>query len=246
MRIVGGKFRGRPLAAPAHEGTRPTSDRVREAVFNILLHGIPDFSLPASRCWTVRRTGALGLEALSRGPPSACSSRRTPTPAPSSAATSSLRPDRRHQDLPPRCHRSRPAGNRGEAGLVFLDPPYAQGLAERALLAQPPAAGWCPAPSPSSRNAKVFRLPCPTALPCSIAAPGAIPRSPLRKSRRAAPKDTNERTEDCRCAADPISGWIEAGIYVFSIGVLGLVYASATRSARTRLPSFSTPWSSRP
>ncbi|MEZ0302335.1 MAG: RsmD family RNA methyltransferase, partial [Hyphomicrobiaceae bacterium] len=40
MRIVGGRFRGRALAAPGDARTRPTSDRVREAVFNILAHGI--------------------------------------------------------------------------------------------------------------------------------------------------------------------------------------------------------------
>ena len=68
MRIVGGQFRGRPLAAPAHEGTRPTSDRAREAMFNILAHGIPGFELEGARVLDLfAGTGALGLEALSRG-----------------------------------------------------------------------------------------------------------------------------------------------------------------------------------
>jgi 16S rRNA G966 N2-methylase RsmD len=68
MRIVGGQFRGRLLAAPAHEGTRPTSDRAREAMFNILAHGIPGFDLAGARVLDLfAGTGALGLEALSRG-----------------------------------------------------------------------------------------------------------------------------------------------------------------------------------
>ena len=45
VRIVGGRFRGRALAAPDNLATRPTSDRVREAIFNILLHGIPQFQI---------------------------------------------------------------------------------------------------------------------------------------------------------------------------------------------------------
>ena len=43
MRIVGGSLRGRAIASPDHEGLRPTSDRVREAAFNILAHGIEGF-----------------------------------------------------------------------------------------------------------------------------------------------------------------------------------------------------------
>src|SRR3972149_6924904 len=57
MRVVGGKFRGRALASPDHAGLRPTADRVREAIFNILLHGIEGFAIEGER----------GIEALSRG-----------------------------------------------------------------------------------------------------------------------------------------------------------------------------------
>jgi 16S rRNA (guanine966-N2)-methyltransferase len=68
MRIVAGKFRGRALAVPEHDGLRPTSDRVRESVFNILAHGIEDFSIAGARVIDLfAGTGALGLEALSRG-----------------------------------------------------------------------------------------------------------------------------------------------------------------------------------
>ena len=86
MRIVAGKFRGRAIAAPEHDGLRPTSDRVRESVFNILAHGIADFELAGARVIDLfAGTGALGLEAMSRGAAIACSSKTTPTPARSSA-----------------------------------------------------------------------------------------------------------------------------------------------------------------
>ena len=68
MRIVGGKFKGRNIAAPAGQATRPTSDRVREAVFNILAHGIDGLELDGARVLDLfAGTGALGFEALSRG-----------------------------------------------------------------------------------------------------------------------------------------------------------------------------------
>ncbi len=66
MRIVGGTWSGRPLAAPRGDATRPTSDRVREALFNIL--GDLDGAAVLDVC---AGTGAIGLEALSRGAASA-------------------------------------------------------------------------------------------------------------------------------------------------------------------------------
>ncbi|MBL4615387.1 MAG: 16S rRNA (guanine(966)-N(2))-methyltransferase RsmD [Magnetovibrio sp.] len=68
MRIVGGKHKGRTLGAPKGRDTRPTSDRVREAMFNILQHGIDGPGLDGAHVIDVfAGTGALGLEALSRG-----------------------------------------------------------------------------------------------------------------------------------------------------------------------------------
>lgn len=67
MRIIGGRFKGRPLRGPADRSIRPTADRLRETLFNILAHGFDD-PLPGARvidCFA--GTGALGLEALSRG-----------------------------------------------------------------------------------------------------------------------------------------------------------------------------------
>ena len=66
MRVVAGRFGGRRLAAPAGRDTRPTSDRVREALFSMLgpLDGVRALDLFAG-------SGALGIEALSRGAASA-------------------------------------------------------------------------------------------------------------------------------------------------------------------------------
>lgn len=67
MRIVGGEFRGRALAAPKTNTIRPTVDRTRESLFNILSHAYPE-SLDGTRVLDVfAGTGAVGLEALSRG-----------------------------------------------------------------------------------------------------------------------------------------------------------------------------------
>lgn len=68
MRIVGGKFKGQTLASPSGRDTRPTSDRVREAIFNILAHGAAGVQMEGVRVLDLfAGTGALGLEALSRG-----------------------------------------------------------------------------------------------------------------------------------------------------------------------------------
>ncbi|MGI4878708.1 MAG: 16S rRNA (guanine(966)-N(2))-methyltransferase RsmD [Janthinobacterium lividum] len=66
MRIIAGQWRGRPLAAPPGEATRPTSDRAREALFSMLASRFGDFDgLRVADLYA--GTGALGLEALSRG-----------------------------------------------------------------------------------------------------------------------------------------------------------------------------------
>src|SRR6476659_7450458 len=143
MRIVGGQFRGRLLAAPAHEGTRPTSDRAREAMFNILAHGIPGFDLAGARVLDLfAGTGALGLEALSRGAAfclfveeeaeARALIRRNVEALGLTGVTKIFRRDA--TDLGP-------AGRNGGFALMFLDPPYGQGLAERAL-ASAAAGGW--------------------------------------------------------------------------------------------------------
>jgi 16S rRNA (guanine966-N2)-methyltransferase len=67
MRIVGGAFRGRSLATPRSNSIRPTTDRTREAVFNVLAHRFASRLEGARVLDLFAGTGALGLEALSRG-----------------------------------------------------------------------------------------------------------------------------------------------------------------------------------
>lgn len=135
MRIVAGKFRGRAIAAPSHEGLRPTSDRVRESVFNILAHGIPGFELNGARVIDLfAGTGALGLEALSRGAAyclfvedDADARALIRTNVESFGLTGETRIFRRDAtDLGP-------AGNMESYAIAFLDPPYGKRLGEKAL-----------------------------------------------------------------------------------------------------------------
>src|ERR1700694_3528249 len=67
MRVVGGRLRSRPIAGPKGDGLRPTADRLREALFNILVHGYGDPIGGARVLDLFAGTGALGIEALSRG-----------------------------------------------------------------------------------------------------------------------------------------------------------------------------------
>src|SRR3954467_12663623 len=67
MRVVGGRLRGRNLAAPASRDIRPTADRLRESVFNILVHAYDDPIEDARVLDLFAGTGALGIEAVSRG-----------------------------------------------------------------------------------------------------------------------------------------------------------------------------------
>lgn len=135
MRIVAGKFRGRALATPDHDGLRPTSDRVREAVFNILTHGIDDFSIHGARVIDLfAGTGALGLEALSRGASyclfveeSAEARALIRRNVEAFALTGETRVFRRDA-----CNLG-PASKSDRYALAFLDPPYGQGLGEKAL-----------------------------------------------------------------------------------------------------------------
>ena len=67
MRIVGGKFKGHSIAPPSGSATRPTTDRVRESVFNILAHGIDGLELDGARVLDLfAGTGAMGLEGVLR------------------------------------------------------------------------------------------------------------------------------------------------------------------------------------
>lgn len=135
MRIVAGNLRGRALAAPEDRGIRPTSDRVRESVFNVLQHGI-GITLDGARVMDLfAGTGALGIEALSRGaayvlfveegPEARALIRKNIETFGLMGVTRIFRRDA--TDLGP-------IGNMAPFALAFLDPPYDQGLAERALV----------------------------------------------------------------------------------------------------------------
>lgn len=135
MRIVGGTLRGRPIGSPQHEGLRPTADRVRESLFNILAHGIDGFSLEGARVIDLfAGTGALGLEALSRGAAyclfvdnEAEARALIRTNVETFGLTGVTRIFRRDAtDLGP-------AGTMAPFDIAFLDPPYGKGLGERAL-----------------------------------------------------------------------------------------------------------------
>src|SRR3978361_64937 len=67
MRVVGGRLKGRTLPSPSPRGLRPTADRLRESLFNILVHAYGDPITDARVLDLFAGTGALGLEALSRG-----------------------------------------------------------------------------------------------------------------------------------------------------------------------------------
>jgi 16S rRNA (guanine966-N2)-methyltransferase len=143
MRIVAGRFRGRAISAPRHQGVRPTADRVRESLFNILEHGIPGFAVEGARVIDLfAGTGALGLEALSRGA-SFCLFVEDQVEAravirdniEALQLTGATRIFRRNAtDMGP-------AGTMAPFTLAFLDPPYAKGLGERAL-ASLAGGGW--------------------------------------------------------------------------------------------------------
>jgi 16S rRNA (guanine966-N2)-methyltransferase len=137
MRIVSGQYRGKPIAAPEGRGTRPTSDRAREAVFNILEHASWAPDLKGARVLDLfAGSGALGLESLSRGA-AFCLFVET-----DEAARGAIRDniEALHLFGVTRIHRrdaadlgARPASAGPAFDLVFLDPPYAAGLGEKAL-----------------------------------------------------------------------------------------------------------------
>lgn len=142
MRIVGGTLRGRKLLAPEGQAIRPTSDRVRESVFNILAHGIEDFDLDGIRVIDLfAGTGALGLEAISRGA-SFCLFVDESVEARGLIRSNADALDVTGQTrLFRRDAASLGATSTGQFGLAFLDPPYGKGFAEKAL-AELRDGGW--------------------------------------------------------------------------------------------------------
>jgi 16S rRNA (guanine966-N2)-methyltransferase len=142
VRIVAGRFRGSALAAPKSQETRPTSDRLRETVFNILAHGL-DVDLEGVRVLDLfAGTGALGFEAISRG------ARHCTFIEEGTEARGVIRRNMETLGLNGVAKIFRRDATRlGAAGtidpfdLVFADPPYGKGLGEKAL-SSAAAGGW--------------------------------------------------------------------------------------------------------
>ena len=134
MRIIGGRFRGRALKSPASDAIRPTSDRLRETIFNVLAHAYGDPVAGARVLDLFAGTGALGLEALSRGAAFALFVDE------SAEARGVIRANVEALGVggATRLFR-RDATRMGRAApnepfsLVFCDPPYGKGLGPRAL-----------------------------------------------------------------------------------------------------------------
>ena len=134
MRIVGGEFRGRALATPKSNDIRPTTDRTRESLFNILAHAYPE-SLEGTRVLDLfAGTGAVGLEAISRGARAALFVEQ------GVEGRGLIHTNIEAFGLQGRAKIfRRDATSLGGVGtmepfhLLFADPPYGQGLGERAL-----------------------------------------------------------------------------------------------------------------
>jgi len=134
LRIVAGRLRGRSLAAPSSRDIRPTADRLRESVFNILAHAYDDPVRDARVLDLFAGTGALGIEALSRGAAFAlfvdngaearALLRNNIEALRLGGVTKVYRRDATHLG---------PAHPLEPFTLAFLDPPYGRGLAAEAL-----------------------------------------------------------------------------------------------------------------
>lgn len=135
MRVIAGRYKGRTLITPSGTDTRPTSDRLRETLFNVLAHGYDNPIVDARVLDLFAGSGALGIEAISRGAAFAqfvedAASARGAIKANIDALgiagiTKVYRRDATYLGpLPP-----------AEAfSMVFCDPPYGKGLAEKALI----------------------------------------------------------------------------------------------------------------
>jgi len=145
LRIVSGEFRGKALIAPQGDATRPTSDRARQAIFNILEHAPWSDGVRERRVIDLfAGSGALGFEAVSRGA-TFCLFVET-----DEAARGAIRDNVEAMGLfgRTRVHRRsaidlgvKPGADGPAFDLAFLDPPYAKGLGEQAL-ARLTDGGW--------------------------------------------------------------------------------------------------------
>ena len=131
MRIIAGAWRGRPIAAPAGQATRPTSDRAREGLFSMLASRIGSFEdLQVADLFA--GTGALGLEALSRGA-AFCTFVEKDRAALDALARNLARLGAESRaDVRAQAVEHAPPPRR-LCDIVFIDPPYGAGLAQAAI-----------------------------------------------------------------------------------------------------------------
>lgn len=135
MRIVGGRLKGRVISATKSNATRPTSDRVREAVFNILIHGSDYPAIENARVIDLfAGTGALGIEAVSRGATFALFVENA------ADARAAIQTNIEALGLQGETKIFRrdatalgPIGRGAPYDIAFLDPPYGKGLGEKAI-----------------------------------------------------------------------------------------------------------------
>ncbi|MGI6244449.1 MAG: 16S rRNA (guanine(966)-N(2))-methyltransferase RsmD [Pseudochelatococcus sp.] len=136
MRIVAGRFKGHTLAAPKSDAIRPTSDRLRETIFNVLAHAYDDPVVGARVLDLFAGTGAMALEAVSRG---AAFALMVDDGAEARALirtnTDSLGVGGLTRIFRRDATKLGPAKPLEPFSLVFCDPPYGKGLAEKALVA---------------------------------------------------------------------------------------------------------------
>lgn len=141
MRVIAGIHKGRRLVAPGGEATRPTSDRARQALFDMLAHAPWADPMAGLRVLDAfAGCGALGIEALSRGAGHA-TFMETAKPAQGAirANIEACHEGPRSALLP--ADATRPPRAPAPCSVVFLDPPYRSGLLPRALAALA-AQGW--------------------------------------------------------------------------------------------------------
>ena len=143
MRVIAGAWRGRRLVAPAGATTRPTADRARQTVFDVLWHArwAGRAAIEGARVLDAfAGSGAMGIEALSRGAAEATFIETDPAAlAAIRANLRACRAEARGRVL--RADATAPPAASAPCGLVFLDPPYGKGLVPAAL-AGLEGAGW--------------------------------------------------------------------------------------------------------
>ncbi|MEP2943751.1 MAG: 16S rRNA (guanine(966)-N(2))-methyltransferase RsmD [Hyphomicrobiales bacterium] len=134
MRIVGGKFRGASLSAPKSQSIRPTTDRTRESLFNILSHR-DDVDFEGARVIDLfAGTGALGFEALSRGATFALFiDEGTEARGLIRSNMEALKQNGNAKVFRRDATRLGGVGTLSPFSIAFLDPPYEKGLGEKAL-----------------------------------------------------------------------------------------------------------------